>query len=76
MRFPAIKGHLELPPDHLVHDAGVGLNDFDNLRGNILVHVVRDRDAMVAGGIHSHRRVNCLQQGARSTTSVTSPALS
>ena len=36
---------LELPPDHLVDDADVGLDDADDFGGDVLVHVVGDRDA-------------------------------
>lgn len=49
---------LELAPNHLVDDAGVGLDDLHDFRRYILVHIVRDGDAVVTvlvqldGGIH------------------------
>ena len=36
---------LELPPNHLVDDAGVGLDDADDLGGDVFVYVVGDGDA-------------------------------
>lgn len=53
---------LELPPDHLVDDADVGLDDADDLRGNVFVHVVRDRDARIAVLDQFHSHINGLQQ--------------
>ncbi len=35
----------KLPPHHLVHHPDVALDDADDLGGDILVHVVRHRDA-------------------------------
>lgn len=51
-----------LPPDHPVDDAGVGLDDLDNLGGDILVGVGRDRKAEVAGAVHLHGGVHGLQK--------------
>lgn len=36
---------LDLPPDHLIHHADVGLDDADHLGGDVFVNVVGDRDA-------------------------------
>ncbi len=38
----------ELPPNHLVHHAHIGLDDADDLRGDVLIHVVGNRDAREA----------------------------
>ena len=55
---------LELPPHHLIHDTGVTLDDLHDLRGDILVHIVRHRCTMVACGVHRHGGLDCLQQAA------------
>ena len=52
---------LELPPHHLIDNARVRLDDLDDLRRDILIDIIRDGDAMVAGGIHCHSRVDGLQ---------------
>ena len=53
----------ELPPHHLVDDAGVALDNLHNLCRNVLIHVVRDGDAVKAVAIQRHGGVHCLQQG-------------
>ena len=63
-KFARTQAPLELPPDHLVDDAGVGLDDLDDLGRDVLVDVVRDRGAVVAGGIHGDGGLDGLQQGA------------
>ena len=37
-----------LPPYHLVDDADVGLDDLHDLGGDILIHIVGDRKAVLA----------------------------
>lgn len=51
-----------LPPDHPVDDAGVGLDDLDDLGGDVLVGVGRDRKAEVASAVHLHGGVHGLQK--------------
>ena len=51
-----------LPPDHLIHDPRVGLDDSHDLRGDVLVYVVRDGDAVVACSIQGDGRVDGLQK--------------
>ena len=53
-----------LPPDHLVDDAGVGLDDLDDLGGDVLVGVGRDGEAEVAVTVHPDGGVNGLQKAA------------
>ena len=50
-------------PDHLIHHAGVALNQLDHLGGNIFFNIVGDRDAVVAVHIHLDGGVHRLQQG-------------
>ena len=54
---------LEFPPDHFVDNARVGLDNFDHLGGDVLVHVVRDGDAVLAVAAKFHGRIHRLQQG-------------
>ena len=56
---------LKFTPDHLVYHAYVALDDADDLGGNILVHVVRDGDAVVAVLDEAHRHIDALQQADR-----------
>lgn len=53
---------LLLPPDHLVDDAGVGLDEFDDLGADVFVGVCRHRDAVVAVADHLHCYINSLKQ--------------
>ena len=39
---------LEFAPDHFVDDADVGLNALHDLGGDILIHIVGDRKAVLA----------------------------
>lgn len=50
------------PPDHLVDHAGIGLDDLHNLIRNILIHIVRYRDTVVAVLDQLHGGVHRLQQ--------------
>lgn len=60
---------LELAPDHFVDYADVGLDDADDLRGNVFVHVVRDGEAGEAvadegnGDIHALQEAICVDAG-------------
>ena len=56
---------LKLPPHHLIHNPRIRLNNLHDLRRNILIDIIRHGDAMVAGGIHCHGRVDSLEQGTR-----------
>ena len=55
---------LVFPPNHLVHNPRIGLNDLDDFGGDVFVDVVRDGRAVVAGGVHRHGGVHGLQQAA------------
>ena len=52
--------YLLLPPDHLVDDAGVGLDEFDNLGADVFVGVGRYWDAVVSVLHHLYCYVHCL----------------
>lgn len=56
---------LLLPPHHLVHDAGVALDELDHLVADVLVDVVRHGHAVAAVGLHAHGNVHGLQQTLR-----------
>ena len=51
-----------LPPNHLVDDAGVGLDDLDDFGGDVLVHVVGDGDAVLSIAAEFHGGVNGLKE--------------
>ena len=55
---------LILPPNHLVHNPRIGLDDLDDFGGDVFVDVVRDGRAVVAGSVHRHGGVHGLQQAA------------
>ena len=46
--------NLLLPPHHLVDDADVGLDDLHDLGGDILIHIVGDRKAVLACTLFGH----------------------
>ena len=50
------------PPNHLIHDARIALDDLHDLVADVLIHIVRHGDAIVAVLDHLHCRVHCLQQ--------------
>jgi len=52
----------ELPPNHLVHHAHIGLDDADDLGGDVLVHVVGDGDAREAVADEGDGDVNALEK--------------
>lgn len=53
---------LELPPNHLIHHTHVALDDADNLRGDILVHIIRYGDARQTVANQAHCHIYALQQ--------------
>lgn len=56
---------LELPPDHLVDYANVGLDDADDLGGDVFVHVVGYGNAGEAVTDEGDGDVNALQEAYR-----------
>ncbi len=54
--------NLELPPDHLVDDAGVALDDFHDLDGYVFFDIVRHGDAVVAVLVHRDGGIDGLQE--------------
>ena len=57
-----VDNHLKLPPNHLVHHPCIGLDDADDFGGNVLVHVVRDRDAREAVADEGDGDVDALEK--------------
>ena len=55
---------LKLPPNHLIDNPRIGLNNLDDLRRNVLIDIIRDGNTVVAGGVHCHSRIDGLEQGA------------
>ena len=55
-------GGLVLPPDHFVDDAGVALDDFDDLRRYVFFDVVGHGDSVIAVGVHRDGGINGLQE--------------
>ena len=55
-------GNLALPPDHLIHYPRIRLDNLHDFGRDVLIHIVGDRDAMVAVSIHCHCRIYCLQE--------------
>ena len=53
---------LSLPPNHLINDPCVALNDLHDLGGDVLLYVIRYRDAVIAVLVHGYRRVHRLKQ--------------
>ena len=53
---------LKLSPDHLVDDADVGLDDLDDLCGDVLIGVVRNRDSVLAVTAELHGGIDCLEK--------------
>ena len=53
---------LPFPPDHLVDDAGVALDDFHDLRADVFFDVVGHGDAVVAVGVHRDCGIDRLQE--------------
>ena len=49
-------------PDHLIHNTGIGLNDFYHLCGYVFLDIVGNGDAVIAVITHIDRRCNCLQK--------------
>ena len=56
--------HLHLlPPHHLIHNPHITLDDLHDLRADILIYIVRHRDAVVAVAAEFDCGVNCLEEG-------------
>ena len=53
---------LELPPDHLVHHPDIALDDADDLRGHVLIDIIRHRDAREAVADEGDGDVDTLEQ--------------
>ena len=53
-----------LPPNHLVDDAGIALDDFDDFGGDVLVYVVGHGDTVEAVLAKADGGVDCLKQAA------------
>ena len=53
-----------LPPNHLVDDAGIALDDFDNFGGDVFVYVVGHGDTVEAVLAKADGGVDCLKQAA------------
>lgn len=51
-----------LPPHHLIDNAGVALNDFYNLCGDVFLHIIRDGNAAVAVCVHFNRGIDRLKK--------------
>lgn len=49
-------------PHHLIDHASVALNDFDDLIGHVLIHIIRHRDAQITVLVHLDCHVHGLQQ--------------
>ena len=62
VKRPGMTRGLELAPNHLIDNADVGLDDADDLRGDVLVHVVGDGDAGIAVFDEFHGNIHALQQ--------------
>lgn len=52
----------ELPPDHFVDDAGVALDDLHHLGRDVLLDVVGNGDAVVAGCMHGDGGIDSLEE--------------
>ena len=59
-KFP--NENLEFPPNHLVDDAGVALDNLHDLRADVFFDVVRHGDAVVAVSVHRDGGINSLQE--------------
>ena len=53
---------LELPPHHLIHHPHIALDDADDFRGDVFVHIVGDGDAGQAVADQGDRHIHALQQ--------------
>ena len=54
--------NLTLSPNHFVDDAGVALDDFDDLRGDVFFDVVGHGGSVVAVGVHRDGGIDGLEQ--------------
>lgn len=53
---------LKFPPDHLIHDTGVALDDFDDFGGDVFLDVVGDRYAVMAVAAEADSGVDGLEE--------------
>lgn len=53
--------NLVLSPYHTIHNARIRLNDLHDFRADVLVRIVRYRDAIIAVSVHLNRRIDRLQ---------------
>lgn len=63
--IPSPPGHAlsELPPHHLIDDPCIALDDLDHLGRDVLIGIVRDRDAVIAGLVHLDGIIDGLPSG-------------
>ena len=52
-----------LPPNHLIHYPHIALDDLNNLGGDVLINIIRHRNAVVAVAAEFNCGVNCLEEG-------------
>ena len=53
---------VDFSPNHFIHHAGVGLDDLDDLIGDVLVRIIGNGDAEVAVLVHLHGGIDRLEQ--------------
>lgn len=64
-----INEESKLPPNHLINHSRIGLDNLDDLCGDILVYVVRRRNSVVASGVHGDGGVHGLEDALLVDTS-------
>lgn len=58
------QSHLFFSPHHLIDHAGITLDDLDHLVRNVLIHIIRHWNAVIAVSIHFHSSIHRLQVNA------------
>lgn len=53
---------LILPPNHLIHNPGITLNQLDHLGTDILLHIIWYRNPLISVKVHLYRNVHRLQK--------------
>ena len=53
---------LVFPPDHLIYDAGVRLDNLHDFRADVLLNVIGNRDTVITVAVHLNRCVNRLEK--------------
>lgn len=53
---------LVFPPHHFIYDTDIALDDFHDFGGDVFVHVVGDRDAVIAVAAEFDCGIYCLEQ--------------